>query len=112
MMKWENVCIPKDCGDFGVMVARVMNEDLPGKWVQNILKVREDDPCFALIKVKYNTKGKFCSQFWKGILYARNLVNGDYQQRLTMRKCTILGGGMGFGHATNIRIPIFCCLSK
>ena len=33
MMKWENVCLPKDFGGLGVINTRVFNESILMKWV-------------------------------------------------------------------------------
>jgi hypothetical protein len=43
MVKWDQLCIPKDFGSLGIMNTRTMNEALPGKWVQRMLKANIED---------------------------------------------------------------------
>lgn len=50
MVKWENMCIPKDYGGLGIMNTRVMNEALVGKWVWRMIKANKDDLCYNLLK--------------------------------------------------------------
>jgi len=41
MVKWDNVCFPKDFGGMGVINTRRMNEALLSKWIWRIIKNRE-----------------------------------------------------------------------
>lgn len=53
MMKWDNICIPKDFGGLGGLDTGLMNEALLGKWVWKILMAKEEDLCFNMLKRKY-----------------------------------------------------------
>lgn len=74
MVRWENVCLPKDFGGLGVLNTKLMNEALLTKWVWRIQNNQVDDICCQLIRTKYLGKktlqqcnGRMGSQFWKGI---------------------------------------------
>lgn len=74
MVKWENVCLPKDFGGLGTLNTRLMNEALLTKWVWRIRNNKEGDLCCQLLRAKYLDKknlqqcgDKGGSQFWRGI---------------------------------------------
>jgi len=74
MMKWENVCLPKDFGGTGIINTRLFNEALLLKWVWRIYVSKDDDLCCQFLKAKYlklkpllSCKGGRGSQFWRGI---------------------------------------------
>ena len=50
MMKWENLCLPKDFGGMGIMDTRSMNKVLLGKWAWRMLRANKDDLCYNLLK--------------------------------------------------------------
>jgi len=50
MMKWENLCLPKDFGGMGIMATRSMNKALLGKWACRMLRANKDDLCYNLLK--------------------------------------------------------------
>lgn len=73
MVKWENVCLPKDFGGLGVLNTRLMNEALLAKWIWRIRSNRVEDLCCQLLRAKYmrnktvqQCKGGTGSQFWRG----------------------------------------------
>lgn len=79
MVKWLNMCVPKDFGGLGIMETRTMNEALVAKWGWRILKDERDDLCSQLLKKKYLRNCSFwqCregvgSQFWKGVTSTRD----------------------------------------
>lgn len=53
MVKWLNLCIPKDFGGLGIMETRIMNESLIAKWGWRVLKDDRNDLCGQLLKKKY-----------------------------------------------------------
>ena len=53
MMKWENVCLPKDFGGLGITNTRIFNESILMKWVWRLYASSEDDLCCQLLKQKY-----------------------------------------------------------
>jgi len=53
MIKWENVCLPKDFGGLGIINTWVMNESLLLKWVWRLLQNSRDDKCCQLLRAKY-----------------------------------------------------------
>lgn len=73
MMKWENLCIPKEFGGLGIMDTRMMNESSIVKWGWRMLEAKTDDICFNLLKRKYLGRSSLQinkwdgSQFWKGV---------------------------------------------
>ena len=74
MMKWENVCLPKDFGGLGITNTRIFNESILMKWVWRLYASSEDDLCCQLLKQKYLKrkpilcqKGNRGSQFWRGL---------------------------------------------
>ena len=52
MMKWENVCLPKDFGGLGITNTRIFNESILMKWVWRLYASSEDDLCCQLLKQK------------------------------------------------------------
>ena len=71
MLKWENVCLPKEFGGLGIINTRILNEALLLKWVWRIYDEGEEDIYCQLLRTKY-LKGKpisVCrgSYFWKGV---------------------------------------------
>lgn len=82
MVKWENVCLPKDFWGLGVLNTRMMNEDLLTKWDWRILSNQKEDICCQLLRAKYMKRkslqqcnGDGGSQFWRGI----NKVKGNFR---------------------------------
>ena len=59
MVRWENVCFPKDYSGLGVINTRRMNEALLTKWIWRILENRENDPCVQLLRRKYLASKSF-----------------------------------------------------
>lgn len=53
MVKWENVCLPKDFGGPGILNKKAMNEALLTKWIWRILSNKEDYICCQLLRAKY-----------------------------------------------------------
>ena len=43
MVKWENVCLPKEFGGLGIINTRTMNEALLLKWVWRICQNSAED---------------------------------------------------------------------
>ena len=74
MMRWDNVCLPKDYGGLGILNSKILNESLLLKWIWRIYNADEKDLCCNLLREKYlrtrplakcsRTGG---SQFWRGI---------------------------------------------
>ena len=52
MVKWADVCTPKDMGGIGILSSRKMNVALMLKWVWRILR-EEGGLWLQLIRVKY-----------------------------------------------------------
>ena len=50
MVKWDQLCIPKDFGSLGIMNTRTMNEALLSRWVWRMLKADIEDICYNLLK--------------------------------------------------------------
>jgi hypothetical protein len=50
MVKWENVCLPRDFGGAGIINTRHLNEALMLKWVWRMQNLEEDDTCCKLLK--------------------------------------------------------------
>lgn len=74
MVRWDNVCLPKDMGGLGIINTRYMNEALLTKWIWRIQKNDPDDLCIQVLRKKYmsnnifyRTKGDGGSQFWVGL---------------------------------------------
>jgi hypothetical protein len=53
MIKWENVCLPRDFGGAGVINTRHFNEALILKWVWRLQNLEEDDICCKLLRAKH-----------------------------------------------------------
>ena len=53
MIKWENVCLPKDFGGLGITNTRLLNEALLLKWVWRLYRNDEGDFCCQLLRNKY-----------------------------------------------------------
>ena len=82
MVKWEQMCLPKDFGGLGIINARIFNDTLLLKWVWGLLRDKEGDLCCQLLKAKYYKNKPFTtskvgigSQFWKGIQKIRHKIN-------------------------------------
>ena len=74
MIRWDQLCLPKNFGGIGILNTRLLNDALLLKWVWRILAQRIGDLCYQLLRPKYlhnktlmNSKNRTCSQFWKGI---------------------------------------------
>jgi hypothetical protein len=74
MVKWENVCLPKEFGGLGIINTRILNEALILKWAWRLHKLEGDDLCCQLLKAKYFPNKPFVqsnatkgSQFWIGV---------------------------------------------
>ena len=50
MVKWDQLCIPKDFGSLGIMNTRTMNEALLSRWVWRMLKANIEGICYNLSK--------------------------------------------------------------
>ena len=50
MMKWDNVCLPKDYGGLGILNTKILNESLLLKWVWRIYNANKNDMCCNLFK--------------------------------------------------------------
>jgi hypothetical protein len=73
MVKWENVCLPKDFGGLGIINTRMLNEALILKWDWRLQNLEDDDMCGHLLKDKYFLNKPFIrsnsnrgSKFWTG----------------------------------------------
>lgn len=82
MVKWENVCLPKDFVGLGIINTRQMNEALLTKWIWRIQSNRDDDIVCKMLRAKYmrNKTIQQCtrrngSQFWKGIIDVKRNFN-------------------------------------
>jgi hypothetical protein len=78
MVKWENVCQPKDVGGLGIINTRLLNEALILKWAWRLQNLKEGDLCGLLLKAKYFSNKPFAqskaakgSQFWVGVQTVR-----------------------------------------
>ena len=79
MVKWEQMCLPKDFSGLGIINSRIFNDALLLKWVRRLLRDKEGDLCCQLLKAKYfkhkpfvnnrvvNSRGGVGSQLWRGI---------------------------------------------
>ena len=73
MVKWADICVPKELGGIGILASRHMNKALMLKWVWRIL--RDDGGLWLqLVKAKYlrgcplmACERKDGSQFWRSI---------------------------------------------
>lgn len=87
MVKWPNLCLPKDFGGLGIMDTKTMNGALLGKWGWRLmLRADPDDQCYMLLKNKYLQKDSFLqchssfgSQFLNGILKTRDILKWGYK---------------------------------
>jgi hypothetical protein len=59
MIKWENVCLPKEFGGAGVVNTKLFNKALILKWVWRLLNCEEEDVCCQLLRAKYFPKETF-----------------------------------------------------
>ena len=82
MVKWEQMCLPKDFGGLGIINTRIFNDTLLLKWVWGLLRDKEGDLCCQLLKAKYYKNKPFTkskvgigSKFWKGIQKIRHKIN-------------------------------------
>lgn len=82
MVKWDNVCFPKDFGGLGITNTRALNEALLVKWVWRFYKEDEGDACCQLLRAKYLRnkpmllcKGTTGSQFWRGVNKIKHLFS-------------------------------------
>jgi hypothetical protein len=78
MVKWENVCLPKDFGGLGIINTRLLNEALILKWAWRLQNLEDNDICGHLLKTKYFPNKPFAvskpangSQFWVGVQNVR-----------------------------------------
>jgi mannosylglycoprotein endo-beta-mannosidase len=74
LVKWAEVCKPKDQGGLGVLNTKEMNKTLMAKWIWRLLDERNGDLLWVrLLKVKYRVQELFssspavCSPFWHSI---------------------------------------------
>ena len=75
MVKWEQLCLPKDQGDLGIMNSKNMNIALMCKWIWRLFSADENDNSIWLkiIRAKYDVQQLFSSspqggsQFWHSI---------------------------------------------
>ena len=74
MVKWDNVCLPRDFGGLGIINTMIMNAVLLTKWIWRIQVNDPEDFCIQLLrrkylnnKVFYNSNVKGGSQFWAGL---------------------------------------------
>lgn len=61
MVKWRDMCLPKEYGGLGILETRTMNDALLGKWGWRVLQSKEGDLCADLLKKKYMTSLALCS---------------------------------------------------
>jgi hypothetical protein len=78
MVKWENVCLPKDFRGLGIINTILLNEALILKWAWRLQNLEDDDMCGQLLKAKYFANKPFIrsnsndgSQFWTGVQAVR-----------------------------------------
>lgn len=81
MVRWRNMCLPKEFGGVGILETRTMNEALLGKWGWRMLQSKQGDLCAEFLQRKYLKKSGLlqcsesgCSQFWKGILKTKEIL--------------------------------------
>jgi len=81
MIRWNQLCLPKDFGGIGILNTRLLNDALLLKWVWRILAQRTGDLCCQLLRAKYlhnktlmNNKNRTRSQFWKGIQTVKHKI--------------------------------------
>ena len=89
------MCIPKDFGGMDIIDTRVMNEALIGKWGWRILQADMTYQCIKLLHRKYLNRHAFfqvsgvgCSQFWKGVLKAKDILKWGCQVQVNNREST------------------------
>lgn len=70
MIKWRNLCIPKDYGGVGIIImdTRYMNEALLGKWGWRILTADGNDICINLLSKSTWEERFFCRQIGVGVV--------------------------------------------
>lgn len=66
MVKWENVCLPRDFGGLGILNTRLMNQALLTKWIWRIRSNKPDDLCCQLLRAKY-LRNKTLQQYSGGV---------------------------------------------
>ena len=78
MVKWEALSRPKESGGLGFMDVRAMNVCLLSKWIDK-LERGDESMCCELLRKKYlgqksifQIKTQSGSQFWRGLLEARD----------------------------------------
>lgn len=74
MVRWENVCLPKDNEWPAIINTKIMNESLLMKWIWRLYNAEEYDHCCTLLRNKYLQGTPFIlsssrggSQFWVGL---------------------------------------------
>jgi len=105
MMRWDNVCLPKDYGGLGILNSKILNESLLLKWIWRIYNADEKDLCCNLLREKYlrtrplakcsRTGG---SQFWRGIQKVKD--------------CFYMGASFSVGNGENTRFWIVTWLGE
>jgi hypothetical protein len=99
MVKWENVCLPRDFGGAGIINTRHLYEALMLKWVWRMQNLEEDDTYCKLLKAKYfpnnafmRTKGTGGSQFWKGVQKVKNKIRWGAVNQVNNGEQTLFWG--------------------
>lgn len=82
MVKWHNVCLPKDFGELGIINTMLLNDALMLKWTWRLYREEEDNICCQLLRAKYlrnktllQHKGTSGSQFWRGVNKTKHLFS-------------------------------------
>lgn len=95
MVKWPNMCIPKEWGGLGIIDTRTMNEALVAKWGWRVLKANPEDQVYLFFRNKYLKRASFfqCSQlggsqFWKGVLKTRRILRWGTKVAVNYGECT------------------------
>jgi len=65
MVKWRNLCLPKDYGGLGIIESRTMNESLLGKYGWRILKADDGDLCESFFEEEIYGKEILLTMFWE-----------------------------------------------
>ena len=102
MIKWENVCLPKDFGGLGITNTRLLNEALLLKWVWRLYRSDDGDLCCQLLRNKYLMgkpisicKGNKGSYFWKGLNKIKHLM--DWGASFSVNNGKSISSGRMFG---------------
>jgi hypothetical protein len=79
MVKWANLCRPKQFGGMGFVDSRVCNISLLAKWIMKLEK-GDESLCCQILRKKYLGNGSFfqseaagASQFWKRFAFHQTL---------------------------------------